>query len=130
MTGPADGPVSWTAREDAAEAAAIILASNGAYEGPTTLTATAAPTFEEVTAIASDLTGQLVTFALMNADDWVAAQVAAGQKEFMARFTLGMYQAAREGFFAGVDPLLGTLLRREPRTVRDLLAQPNDHEPH
>jgi NAD(P)H dehydrogenase (quinone) len=127
VTGPADGPVSWTAREDAAEAAAIILTSNGAYDGPTTLTATAAPTFEEVTAIASDLTGQPVKFAVANADDWVAGQVAAGQQEFMARFTLGMYQAAHEGFFAGVDPLLGTLLGREPRTVRDLLAQPNDH---
>ena len=42
----------------------------------------------------------------------------------MARFLLGMYEAAQPGFFAGVDPLLGTLLGREPRTVRDLLAQP------
>lgn len=31
---PADGPVSWTAREDAAEAAAIILTSDGTYNGP------------------------------------------------------------------------------------------------
>ncbi|MEP7091240.1 MAG: hypothetical protein ABI776_14165 [Nocardioidaceae bacterium] len=54
----------------------------------------------------------------------MAAQVAAGQKEFMARFTLGMYQAASEGFFAGVDPLLGTLLGRQPQTVRDLLTRP------
>lgn len=62
---PADGPVSWTAREDAAEAAAVILASNGAYDGPTTLTASAAPTFEEIAAIASELTGSTieVTFA-------------------------------------------------------------------
>ncbi len=126
VTVPADGPVSWTAREDAAEAAAIILASNGAYDGPATLTATAAPTFEEVTAIASDLTGSPVTFEVTNADDWVAAQVAAGQENSMALF-LGMYQAAQGGFFAGVDPLLGTLLGREPRTVRDLLAQPKDH---
>ncbi len=125
VTVPADGPVSWTAREDAAEAAAIILASNGAYEGPTTLTASTAPTFEEITAIASDLTGCTVRFAVMNPDEWVAAQIAAGQQEFMARFTVGMYQAAHEGFFAGVDPLLGTLLGREPRTVRDQLAQPD-----
>ena len=33
-----------------------------------------------------------------------------------------MYEAARDGFFAGVDPLLATLLEREPRTVRDVLA--------
>jgi hypothetical protein len=41
----------------------------------------------------------------------------------MARFLLGFYRAAREGRFADVDPLLGELLGRQPRTVRDLLAE-------
>jgi NAD(P)H dehydrogenase (quinone) len=124
MAVPADGPVSWTAREDAAEAAAVILASNGAYDGPTTLTASAAPTFEDIAAIASELTGRTIKLAVMDQDEWVAAQVATGQQEVRVRFLLGMYQAAHEGFFAGVDPLLSTLLGHEPRTVRDLLAQP------
>lgn len=124
ITVPADGAVSWTAREDAAEAAAIILASNGAYDGPTTLTASAAPTFEEVAAMASELTGRTIGRVVMDQDEWIAAQVAAGQPEPMARLTLPMYQAAHEGYFAGVDPLLSDLLGREPRTVRDLLAQP------
>ena len=119
---PADGPVSWTAREDAAEAAAAILLSNGAYEGPTTVTARSAPTFQDIAVIASELTGAEVTCVVMDQDDWVAAQVAHGAPELMARFTLGMYQAAAQGLFAGVDPLLGELLGREPRTVRDLLA--------
>jgi hypothetical protein len=35
-----------------------------------------------------------------------------------------MYQAAQEGRFAGVDPLLGELLGREPRTVRDIVSEP------
>jgi NAD(P)H dehydrogenase (quinone) len=124
---PADGPVSWTAREDAAEAAAVILAANGAYDGPVTLTAAAAPTFDEVAGIASGLTGRTIECVVMDQDEWLAAQIAAGQPEFMARFTLPMYQAAREGFFSGTDPLLAALLGREPRTVRDVLAQPAAH---
>ena len=32
---PADGKVSWTAHADLAEAAAIVLANEGKYEGPT-----------------------------------------------------------------------------------------------
>jgi NAD(P)H dehydrogenase (quinone) len=48
--------------------------------------------------------------------------VARGTPEFLARFMLGTFQAAREGRFAGVDPLLGELLGRQPGTVRDLLA--------
>jgi len=123
---PADGPVSWTAREDAAEAAAVILASNGAYEGPTTLTASTAPTFQDIAVIATQITGRDVQSVVMDQDKWLAAQVAAGQQEFVARFLLGMYQAAHQGYFAGVDPLLGNLLGREPRTVHDLLAQPVD----
>ena len=121
---PADGPVSWTAREDAAAAAAGLHATHGAYAGPTTLTAGAAPTFEDIAVIASELTGRTIKFAVVDQDEWLAARVAAGQPEPMARFLLGMYEAARDGFFAGVDPLLGTLIGREPRTVRDLLAQP------
>jgi NAD(P)H dehydrogenase (quinone) len=124
ITVPADGPVSWTAREDAAEAAAVVIASNGAYDGPTTLTAGSAPTFQDVAVIASELTGEEVTCVVVDPDEWIAAQVAQGTQEFMARFILGMYLAAAEGRFAGVDPLLGELLGREPQTVRDLLAQP------
>ncbi|PPF78311.1 NAD(P)-dependent oxidoreductase [Subtercola sp. Z020] len=121
---PADGPVSWTAREDEAEAAAIILASNGAHNGPVTLTASAAPTFADIAGMASDVAGRTVTLEVLPVDEWVAAQVAGGTEEFMARFLLGFYRAAGRGEFAGTDPLLGTLLGREPRTVRDLLAAP------
>jgi NAD(P)H dehydrogenase (quinone) len=124
ITVPADGPVSWTAREDLAEAAAVVLASNGAYDGPTTLTAGAAPSFSEIAETASELAGRRVERVLVDPDEWVADQTAAGQPEHVARFTLGLYRAADEGYFAGVDPLLGTLLGREPRTVRDLLAGP------
>ena len=123
VTVPADGPVSWTSRDDAAQAAAVVLLSEGRYDGPTTLTAGAAPTFAEVAAIASDLSGRTITREVVDPEEWVAAQVAAGRPEPVARFTLGMYQAAAGGYFAGTDPLLGELLGREPQSVRDVLAQ-------
>lgn len=73
ITVPADGPVSWTAREDAAEAAAVILASDGGYDGPTTITAGTAPTFAEVAAIASELTGRTIGLAVMDQDETSSA---------------------------------------------------------
>lgn len=127
ITVPADGPASWTSREDVALAAALILASDGAYAGPTTLTASAAPTFEELAAIASEVTGRTVERVVVDQAEWVANQVAGGQPEFVARFILCMHQAAQEGFFAEVDPLLSALVGREPLSVRDLLAQPASH---
>lgn len=120
---PADGPVSWTAREDAAEAAAVILASGGAYDGPITLTAPAAPTFAQIAEIASDVAGRPIRSMVLDAEEWIAAQVEAGQPEFAARFNLGMYQAAQQGYFATVDPRLEKLLGREPHTVGDQLSR-------
>lgn len=121
---PADGPVSWTSRDDEAEAAAEILLAEGRYDGPVTLTAAAAPTFEDLASIASETSGRDVRFELMDEDDWVAAQVAAGSPDQMARFLLGMYRAAAAGYFAETTPLLGELLRREPRSARDELTAP------
>jgi NAD(P)H dehydrogenase (quinone) len=60
---------------------------------------------------------------VIDAEEWVASQLAAGRPEPMARFTLGMYQAAAAGFFSGVDPLLEQLLARPAQTARDALAQ-------
>jgi NAD(P)H dehydrogenase (quinone) len=118
------GAVSWTAREDAAEAASRILLSNGAYDGPTTQTARDALTFTEIARIASEVTGREIRTRILNEEEWVAAQLASGQPEFVARFMLGMYQAAAGDFFAGANPLLRELLEREPHTVRELLQSP------
>jgi NAD(P)H dehydrogenase (quinone) len=120
---PADGPVSWTERGDEAEAAAVILGGQQRFDGPITLTADAAVTFEDIAGIASELTGRDIQRVVVDDDKWVAEQVAHGTPEQRVRFTLGFFQAAREGRFAGVDPLLGDLLGRKPRTVRNLLAE-------
>ncbi|HEY2238842.1 MAG TPA: NAD(P)H-binding protein [Streptosporangiaceae bacterium] len=122
IAAPADGPASWTDRNDEAEAAAVILARDGSFDGPVTLTAGAAPTFDDIATIAAELTGRDVGRVVMADEDWVAAQVAHGTPEPMARMLLGFFQAARQGRFAEVRPTLGELLGREPRSVRDLLA--------
>lgn len=119
---PGDGPVSWTAREDVAEAAATILLSDRPFDGPTTLTAPAAPTFTELAATASEVAGRSVTFTPLTEDEWLAAQAAAGAPERMSGFLLGFYRAAQAGYFAGTDPLLGELLGRTPRTAEDALV--------
>jgi uncharacterized protein YbjT (DUF2867 family) len=119
---PADGPVSWTARGDSAEGAAVILASGGGYDGPATMTASTAPTFAEIAEIASELAGRDIRYEPLDEDEWTARQIAGGAQEFVVRMTLGLYEAAAGGFFAGTDPLLATLLGREPLTVRDALA--------
>ncbi|MHC3473570.1 NmrA family NAD(P)-binding protein [Streptomyces sp. 7R007] len=125
ITAPADGPVSWTDRADAAEAAAVILAGDRSFDGPVTLTASQAVTFDDLAAMASKSSGRKVTRVTMDDEAWIADKVAAGTPEAMARMMLTTFQAAREGRFAGVDPLLAELLGREPRSVDDQLAAAN-----
>lgn len=98
---PTDGPVSWTAREDAAEGAAIILASNGAYGGLATLTASTAPTFDDVAVTASETAGRDVKMVVVGEAEWVAAQVAAGQNEF----TVGSPSAYSRPHTKGASPV-------------------------
>ncbi|MFC4245181.1 NAD(P)H-binding protein [Gryllotalpicola reticulitermitis] len=119
---PGDGPVSWTAREDAAEAAAALIVSDQDFTGPVTMTARQAPTFAEIADIATAAAGRRIRFEDIDPDDWTRAQLAAGTPAPVAGFLLGMYQAAAGGFFAGTDPTLPARLGREPRTVQDFLA--------
>ena len=121
ITAPADGPVSWTDRGDEAEAAAVILAGHP-VDGPVTLTAGRAVTFDDIAAAASELTGRDVKRVVVGDEEWVADRVADGMPEAAARMLAGFFRAARRGDFAATGPALGELLGREPRTVTDLLA--------
>jgi NAD(P)H dehydrogenase (quinone) len=119
---PADGPVSWTSRADAAEGAARIMLADAPLDGPVTLTASAAPTMAEVAEQASEVAGREVRLEIVDPEDWISGLVAVGTPEPVARFLLGLPLAAAGGFFAGTDPLLAELLGREPESVRDHLA--------
>lgn len=122
MTVPADGPVSWTSRDDLAVGAPEVLLSTRPYDGVVTLTAGAAPTFTDAAEQAAAVVGHPVRLEVVDEETWVAALVAAGQPEMRARFTLGIFVAAAGGFFAGTDPLLGRLLGHEPATAADALT--------
>lgn len=120
---PEDGPVSWTARADLAEADAIVLADEGRLDGITPpLTAPEAFTMAELADIASELTGREIRRVTVSDEEWLEAKAAEGVPLRMAEMLLGIYRAARRGDFAAVDPTLETLLGRRPRTMRDVLA--------
>ncbi|MEU7370324.1 NAD(P)H-binding protein [Streptomyces hygroscopicus] len=119
---PEDGPVPYTDRADIAEATAVILAGDRSFDGPVTLTAPTAVTFDDVATIASDLTGRTIKRIVLDDEQWVTEQITIGVPEQLARLMLTWYQAARAGYFAEADPLLAELLGREPRTATDRLA--------
>ncbi|MEU6829851.1 NAD(P)H-binding protein [Nocardia beijingensis] len=121
---PADGPVSWTAHADLAEAAAVILADEGRFDGPTPpLTGGQALTFDDIAAIASEITSRTITRTTTPDEQFQEQLTGQGVPAQRAAELVGIFAAGRAGEFATVDPALATLLGREPIGLRAVLRE-------
>jgi NAD(P)H dehydrogenase (quinone) len=122
IVAPADGPVSWTTPADLAEAAAIILADPGRFDGPTPpLTALVGFDLEDVAAILTKLTGRTIRRTVADDDEWAAGLTAHGAPEGLGTLLLGMFRAARRGEFSATGPALGDLLGRPATPLSSFL---------
>lgn len=120
---PADGPVSWTAHDDLAEAAAVILADEGRFDGPTPpLTADRAYDFAAMAPMLQRITGRLATRVVVPDDAFRDGMVGHGAPAEAADGLLGIFTAARAGEFATVDSAtLPGLIGRAPIGLEDAL---------
>ncbi|MBC7808564.1 MAG: SDR family oxidoreductase [Akkermansiaceae bacterium] len=124
LAAPTDGKVSWTAHADLAEVAAIVLADEGRYDGPTPpLTGSEALDLADLAATASELSGRPVRRETITDEEVRAKMAARGAPGPAADIALGLYAASRKGEFAAVDPTLEQLLGRRPIRMRDLIAE-------
>lgn len=123
---PEDGPVSWTAHADLADAAVHALTAphpdGPALDGITpALTATEAVDMAGVAAIASELLGRPVHRRTVTDQQYRDALVAQGAPEPAADLMLGMFRASRRGEFAATGPTLSGVLGHPPTPVRAVL---------
>jgi NAD(P)H dehydrogenase (quinone) len=124
LEAPPDGKVSWTAHDDLAEAAAIIVNDVGRADGPTPpLTAGQSLDLTELAALASALLGRTVRRALITEEALRARMLARGVPERNVLTALGLYAASHRGEFDVVDPTLERLLGRAPIRLDALLAK-------
>ena len=124
LIAPEDGPVSWTAHADLAEAAAIALTERRRLDGLTApLTAMEALDLAGLAALASELTGRPITRVTVSDEDYRAGMVAHGVPEAQADMLVGLFAASRQDEFAAVDPTLEQLLGRPPISMRSVLAE-------
>ena len=118
LEAPGDGKIAWATHADLAEAAAVILADAGRYDGPTPpLTGSQALDFTDLTALASEVLGRQIVHKVFP-DDELGARMGGA-----ARHMLGMFLASHAGEFAPADPTLEQLLGRPPISVREVIAQ-------
>lgn len=120
---PEDGPVSWTAHADLAEAAALALTGDGDLDGLTpALTGSEAIDMTGMAEIAAELTGRTIRRSVVSDEEYRAGLVAHGLPEPAADLLLGIFAASRKGEFAEVDPTLARLIGRPPVSFREFLA--------
>ncbi|MFJ9037545.1 NAD(P)H-binding protein [Streptomyces sp. NPDC102406] len=124
LVAPQDGPVSWTAHADLAEAAALLLADEGRLDGPTpALTGAEALDLADIAALASDVAGRPVERIVLPDEEYRAGLVAHGLPKDQADLLTGLFAASRRGEFAAVDPALATLTGHVPTPLRDVLKE-------
>jgi NAD(P)H dehydrogenase (quinone) len=128
LLAPADGPVSWTTHADLAEAAAIILADEGRFDGPTPpLTAPDALDLDDIAALLTARTGRTIRRVVAEDSEWAASLVAQGVPEDRAAMLLGMFRAARRGEFATTAGQLENLLQRPATPISSVLRADRLH---
>ena len=119
---PADAPVTWTDYTDLAEAAAVILADEGRFDGATPpLTGARAYTYDAVAALATELTGRPFTRTTVPDEQFREQLVSHGVPAAAVDLMLGIFAASRAGEFGAVDPTLAGLIGREPLGLADIL---------
>ncbi|WP_425147782.1 NAD(P)H-binding protein [Deinococcus sp.] len=123
LAAPADGPVSWTAHADLAEATALILADEGRFDGITpALTASEALDLADLAALAAQLSGRSIERVILTDDEYRTRMAARGTPAAQVELFLGLFAASRQRDFAAIDGALASLLGRPPVTMREVLA--------
>jgi uncharacterized protein YbjT (DUF2867 family) len=120
---PPDGPTSWVARDDLAEAIARLLVEDFGGRRSLSLTGPEALTFEAVARIASRALGRAIVRRTVGAEEYVDRLAARGiPRPVAALFATGFASRAK-GELALVDPALPRILGRPAKTVEEVLPQ-------
>ncbi|MFI1917200.1 NAD(P)H-binding protein [Nocardia sp. NPDC020380] len=121
LVAPEDGPVSWTAHADLADAAATLLTTPAPAAVTSPLTGPEALTMAEVADRAAELSGRPIRRIIVSDNDYRDALIGHGVPESAADLLVGLFQASRNGEFAPVSPTLADLLGRPTTTMAEYL---------
>jgi NAD(P)H dehydrogenase (quinone) len=127
LTNHGDGRTAYVSRADCAEAAAVVLTTDGHDGKAYDITSSDALSQADVAALFAELGGRPVEPVHLDDEAWVAAMVEhAGMPEPAARAYATFGIAARRGYLGAVSQTLPELTGREPASVREVLEAHRD----
>ena len=116
-----DGKTPFVARAEMAEAAAVVLTTEGHENKSYAITAATAYSFTEIAAMLTEISGKDVQYLKPEADAYIAALVNAGVPEGDAAFFAGFGVAIGKGEFDTNRSDLAKLLGRKPMELKEFL---------
>jgi NAD(P)H dehydrogenase (quinone) len=117
------GRLASAARPDLAEAAAVVLSTDGHENQVYELTGPTAWTHAELADLVAAKTGKPLPYKELSDTELADGLSAAGLPEFVVELLVDIQAKIREGVFATVRPDLAKLLGRTPQSVEDAVAQ-------
>ena len=121
LRAPADGPVSWTTREDLAEAIAALLVNDASDRQVVNLTAGTAVDMAQIAAIGSELSGRRIIRTVVDDAEFVRSLTEQGVPVVGADMALSIFVASRQRRLSLVDPELEELIGRPATPLHDVL---------
>ncbi|GAA3027240.1 SDR family oxidoreductase [Actinokineospora globicatena] len=119
VTATGEGRVASASRDDLALAAAIVVTTEGHDGAAYELTGTAAWSFDELAALAADLTGKPLAHVSVPGPELAANLAAVGLPGFLAELLADIQVNISRGALSEVRPDLGKLIGREPKSIAD-----------
>lgn len=118
---PADGPGSYVARNELAEATANLLVAGGYHDQALELTGGEAVDLAQVAQIVGRILGRQVERRELTDEAYSDGLLAVGMPAGVVAIFLQIFAALREGRFSTVSPALGELLGRAPQSPEAFL---------
>ncbi|HEV7908678.1 MAG TPA: SDR family oxidoreductase [Pseudonocardiaceae bacterium] len=119
MTATGDGRIASVSREDLALAAAVVMTGDGYENTVHELTGPRAWNFDELAAIATEVTGKPLSHKSVPGPELVAALTGAGLPGFLAELFVNIDENIQDGVFTEVRPDLDRLIGRPATTIED-----------
>jgi NAD(P)H dehydrogenase (quinone) len=116
-----DGKVPFATREDMAEAAAVVLTTDGHENKEYTIAGETAHSFKDIAQMLSDITAKDVSYTSPSPDEYRTALTAAGVPEFFIGMLGNFATAIKNGEFDTQNTDLTQLLGRKPTSLKDYL---------
>jgi len=116
-----EGQVTYATRSDMAEAAANILTGEGHENKVYEIAGNQAVSYAEIAKIISEITGKSINYVSPTPEVFKEELTKAGVPDMYIGLFSGFSEGVRQGEFDVTNPTLGTLLGRQPTSVKEYL---------